>query len=139
MVDPAQPFLLRWLPRRAEAACADVWQPQRGQAGDGVLLGLNVALQQHAALGGFHQHAARLAAPPAAMALVVKAQLRLHQAVQRDLLGCAGAQAQAGPGRDAFDFGHVQHGRQGQRPEALRQVGLVLFQGLGLYGRGFQQ
>ena len=91
VVGPVQPVLLRPVGRNAEhAAVAGGGEPEVHQARDGAQLGFGVALQQHAALRAVHQHRQPLAGPPAAMALIVKAQLRLDQPLERDQFGRRG-------------------------------------------------
>ena len=99
VLSPVQPVLLRRVAGNAEQAAAVGLQAHVHQAGDGVQLGLGVALQQHLPFGAIDQHAGALAGPPANVALVVKAQAGLHQPQERHVLRRVQAQVQAGGGR----------------------------------------
>ena len=91
--------------RYAEDALAACMQAQVLQAHDSVTFGGGITMQQHIAVGVLDQHGLALARPPAALALIVKTQLRLHQALLRMFRQRYGREVQAGRGLDALQLG----------------------------------
>ena len=129
IVGPVQPDVLGLVAGDAKFATVARSQPQVHQAGNGVQLGLGVALQEHAPLRALGHDGCALTSPPALNTLVVKAQLHPNQAAQARHLWRVDRQVQAGAGRNAVQCRNLlQHGGGGQSAQALHQVKLVLLQ-----------
>ena len=127
-VRPLQPGVLGFIGGDAKDAALGRYQSHAHQAGDGVQLCLGIALQQCPALRAIGHHRYALTGPPATVALVVKTQLHLNQTPVAGQVCGLGRQVQAGGWGNSADGDQIlQHGRRGQRAQALHQVDLVLF------------
>ena len=82
-VRPLQPALLRSVAGKTKAARLGGAQPHSRQLRDGFKLGLQVAVQQHAALRVIHQHRGAKTRPPTPAPRIVKLQLRLQQTFEQ--------------------------------------------------------